>query len=120
MTELPDKLYFRIGEVAALAEVEPYVIRFWQKEFKQLNPRKSSHGQRRFTRQEVELVLTIARLRYQEKYSLEGIKKVLHRRTAKDTYDRNLRDNHDSLKQLLLQIRREIDDILHMLDRTPD
>lgn len=71
-TTIPDKLYFRIGEVAQLAGVEPYVLRFWETEFPQLAPKKSGSGHRLYRRKEVELVLEVKRLLYEKRYTIEG------------------------------------------------
>jgi len=71
-TKIPDKLYFRIGEVAQLAGVEPYVLRFWETEFPQLAPKKSGSGHRLYRRKEVEMVLEVKRLLYEKRYTIEG------------------------------------------------
>jgi DNA-binding transcriptional MerR regulator len=70
--EIPDKLYFRIGEVSKLLGVEPYVLRFWETEFPGLSPKKSDSGQRLFRRKDVELLLRIKHLLYEKKYTIEG------------------------------------------------
>lgn len=75
VTELPDKLYYKIGEVAQLADVRTSVLRFWESEFAFLNPEKSSTGQRLYTKKEVQLVLEIKRLLYTDKFTIEGVKK---------------------------------------------
>lgn len=69
---IPDKLYFRIGEVARIAGVEPYVLRFWEGEFPQLAPKKSGTGHRLYRRKEVELVLEVKRLLYEKRFTIEG------------------------------------------------
>ncbi|MFN7921543.1 MAG: MerR family transcriptional regulator [Bryobacteraceae bacterium] len=71
-TKIPDKLYFRIGEVASLVGVEPYVLRFWESEFPQLAPRKSGTGHRLYRRKEVEMVLEVKRLLYDRRFTIEG------------------------------------------------
>jgi DNA-binding transcriptional MerR regulator len=71
-TKIPDKLYFRIGEVAQIAGVEPYVLRFWETEFPQLAPKKSGSGHRLYRRKEVEMVLEVKRLLYEKRYTIEG------------------------------------------------
>lgn len=71
-TKIPDKLYFRIGEVAQLAGVEPYVLRFWETEFPQLAPKKSGSGHRLYRRKEVEMVLEVKRLLYEKRFTIEG------------------------------------------------
>lgn len=75
--ELPQKLYYRIGEVARLLEVKPHVIRFWEKEFKSLRPKKSAAGQRIFNRRDVERLSTIKHLLYVERFTIEGARKYL-------------------------------------------
>lgn len=72
---VPDKLFYKIGEVSAIAQVEPYVLRYWESEFPFLNPRKNRSGQRVYTKKHLELVLQIKRLLYQEKYTIAGVKK---------------------------------------------
>jgi len=75
--EIPDKLYFRIGEVARLAGIKPYVLRFWETEFSALDPKKSGTGHRLYRRKEVQLVFEIKRLLYEKRYTIEGARKFL-------------------------------------------
>jgi DNA-binding transcriptional MerR regulator len=79
--EIPDKLYFRIGEVARLAGIKPYVLRFWETEFSALDPKKSGTGHRLYRRKEVQLVLEIKRLLYEKRYTIEGARKFLDGRS---------------------------------------
>lgn len=76
-TTIPDKLYFRIGEVSRLAKLEAYVLRFWEKEFPMLHPVKSNTGHRMYRRKDLELILEIKRLLYQEGFTIEGARKKL-------------------------------------------
>jgi DNA-binding transcriptional MerR regulator len=78
--EIPDKLYFRIGEVARLAGIKPYVLRFWETEFTALDPKKSGTGHRLYRRKDVQLVLEIKRLLYEKRYTIEGARKFLDAR----------------------------------------
>jgi DNA-binding transcriptional MerR regulator len=78
--EIPDKLYFRIGEVSRLAGIKPYVLRFWESEFPGLGPKKSGTGHRLYRRKDVELVLEIKRLLYDKRYTIEGARKILDTR----------------------------------------
>jgi DNA-binding transcriptional MerR regulator len=78
--EIPDKLYFRIGEVARLAGIKPYVLRYWETEFSGLGPKKSGTGQRLYRRKDVELVLEIKRLLYDKRFTIEGARKFLETR----------------------------------------
>jgi len=81
--EIPDKLYFRIGEVAQIAGVEPYVLRFWQTEFPQLTPKKSGTGHRLYRRKEVELILELKRLLYEKRFTIEGARLWLEQNKKK-------------------------------------
>ena len=69
---IPDRMFFKIGEVADIAEVKPYVLRFWETEFKFLAPNKSSRQQRMYSRLDVENVLMVKHLLYTQKFSIEG------------------------------------------------
>ena len=74
---IPDKEYFRIGEVAEIAQVEPYVLRFWETEFGKLRPSKTRTSQRVYSRRDVSLVLRIRDLLYEEGYTISGARRRL-------------------------------------------
>ena len=74
---IPDKLYFRIGEVSELAGLPAYVLRFWETEFPQLKPTKSGTGQRMYRRRDVENLLLVKRLLYEEGYTIAGARDKL-------------------------------------------
>ena len=74
---IPEKLYFRIGEVARLCRLPAYVLRFWETEFPQLKPVKSSTGQRMYRRKDVEAVLRIKKLLYEEGFTIAGARQQL-------------------------------------------
>jgi DNA-binding transcriptional MerR regulator len=74
---IPDKLYFRIGEVATLCRLPAYVLRFWESEFPQLKPVKSSTGQRMYRRRDVENVLRIKQLLYEQGFTISGARQQL-------------------------------------------
>jgi len=74
---IPDRLYFKIGDVARLCGVEPYVLRFWETQFPQLKPNKSGTGQRLYRRREVEMALEIKRLVHGEGYTISGARHAL-------------------------------------------
>src|SRR6516162_3858998 len=76
--EIPDKLYFKIGEVSELLGVEPYVLRYWETEFAVLSPKKSGTGHRLYRRKDVELLLRIKHLLYEKKFTIEGARQRLH------------------------------------------
>jgi len=118
-SEIPDKLYFRIGEVAQLVGVEPYVLRYWESEFPTLAPKKSGSGHRLYRRKEVELLLEIKRLLYDRRFTIEGARqhlsaqgKSLQRKAAVKSEQGEL---FDPAQALLEAIRKELGEILALL-----
>ncbi len=81
---IPDKLYFRIGEVASLCHLPAYVLRFWESEFPQLKPVKSSTGQRMYRKRDVENVLRIKQLLYDQGFTISGARQQLRTETKVD------------------------------------
>src|SRR5438270_12408565 len=81
---IPDKLYFRIGEVARLCKLPAYVLRFWETEFPQLKPVKSSTGQRMYRRRDVENVVRIKALLYEQGFTISGARQQLRSETKSD------------------------------------
>jgi DNA-binding transcriptional MerR regulator len=81
---IPDRLYFKIGDVARLLKVEPYVLRFWESQFPQLKPNKSGTGQRLYRKRDVEIAVEIKRLVYGEGYTLSGARQALGQQRRAD------------------------------------
>jgi len=81
--KIPDRTYFRIGEVAKLIGVEPYVLRFWETEFNQLKPTKSGTGQRMYRKIDVENVLRIKKLLYDQDFTIAGARQQLRAETKR-------------------------------------
>jgi DNA-binding transcriptional MerR regulator len=114
--EIPDKLYFRIGEVAGLLGVEPYVLRYWETEFPTLAPKKSGTGHRLYRRKDVELLLKIKHLLYEKRYTIEGARQSLHN-DSKNSKSKLLEHQQRELftPEPLLAIRSELAAILQIL-----
>ena len=122
--QIPDRLCFRIGDVKKLVGVEPYVLRFWENEFPMLQPKKGSTGHREYKRKDVELLLEIKRLLYDEGFTIPGARKAIRGRSRSD---RRKRETLEKAPQLLLltdppdlrpalaRIRRELEDIAALL-----
>ena len=109
---LPDKLFFKIGEVADVLQVKPSVLRFWESEFCFLNPGKSVTGQRLYTRNEVELILEVKRLLYDEKFTMEGVKKrISPKGRLINEEDLQQQSGTKDLSQLLQEIRKDLKEI---------
>src|SRR6266487_6887609 len=106
LPEIPDKLFFRIGEVCEIVGVEPYVLRFWETEFPNLAPEKSKSGHRVYKRRDIEMVLRIKELLYERGYTIAGARKQLSRSRPKE-----------HRQKILHQIREELRDILTLLRR---
>lgn len=105
---IPDKTYFKIGEVARLADIKTSVLRYWETEFPFLNPEKSSAGQRLYTRQDIEMVQQIKQLLYQEKYTIEGVRKKFSPRKTASTRQVAPADPSHDLQTLLRTVRQEL------------
>jgi DNA-binding transcriptional MerR regulator len=114
--EIPDKLYFKIGEVSELLGVEPYVLRYWESEFPVLSPKKSGTGHRLYRRKDVELLLRIKHLLYEKRFTIEGARQSLQAeaRAPKPKPVKRIQQELFS-GDPLPEIRRELKDILQLL-----
>jgi DNA-binding transcriptional MerR regulator len=113
---IPDKLYFRIGEVSELAQTQPYVLRYWETEFPMLKPQKSRSGHRLYRRRDVEMVLEIKRLLYEKGFTIEGARRQLAHPEKESAEQKHLFQptvNGAELKA----IKRELQSILTILSR---
>ena len=115
--ELPDKLYFKIGEVAKLVGVKPYVLRYWETEFSIVRPGKTRSKHRLYRRKDVETLLEIRRLLYADRFTIEGAKRRL-REAGRGAGDGAARAAETAT---LAEVRRELQDLHRMLapDPTP-
>jgi len=107
MVRIPeDRRYFRIGEASRIIGVEPYVLRYWESEFPQIRPQRAVSNQRTYRRKDLETLLEIKRLLYDEKMTIEGAKQRLKQdKAGKATIDR----------QLVQSIKSELGEILKIL-----
>jgi DNA-binding transcriptional MerR regulator len=114
--EIPDKLYFKIGEVGELLGVEPYVLRYWETEFPALSPKKSGTGHRLYRRKDVELLLRIKQLLYEKRFTIEGARQSLQAATRAPKPRRIERAQQELFTDdPLPEIRRELAEILQIL-----
>lgn len=111
---IPDKLYFRIGEVASLCRLPAYVLRFWESEFPQLKPVKSSTGQRMYRKRDVESVLRIKQLLYEQGFTISGARQQLRAETKSDKTQTAIPFPAQSAPELR-HIRQGLREILEML-----
>ena len=105
--ELPDKLYFKIGEVSILTGLPTYVLRFWETEFKRIHPKRTPSGQRLYRKSDVELILKIKFLLYEKKFTIPGAKQYLNSLAG----GKKKKPSHDVLDEIRLELK-SIRDIL--------
>lgn len=115
--EIPDKLYFRIGDVARICDVPAYVLRFWETEFPQLKPNKGGTGQRLYRRREVETAVRIKHLLYDEGYTIAGARQLLRTEQRQGPPQLSLIATETPDPRKLNGLRRELESIVSMLSR---
>ena len=119
--EIPDRMFFRIGDVSEIAGVETHVLRFWESEFPTLKPRKTANGQRQYRRNDVETVLTIKDLLYGEGYTIAGARKALRSGARSKARPAGSADRTSASveppvpRQALREIRSKLEQILDLL-----
>ena len=128
-TVIPDKEEFKIGEVCEIAGVKPFVLRYWETEFPDLAPAKGAGGQRTYTKPDVQLILHIKQLLYEERFTVAGAKKRLAEEAGERTkrekgeraekaekiLDSKPSNQVESLRRALKSARRELEGILALL-----
>jgi len=107
-TIIPEKAYFRIGEVSKLLNVEPYVIRYWETEFKTVNPVRTKTAQRLYRKKDVQELVTIKNLLYSQRFTIDGAKKQLHKLRNNDEPGEK---NDDKQRLFLIRIKQELQQI---------
>ena len=112
---IPDKLYFRIGEVAKLCDLPAYVLRFWETEFPQLSPKKSSKGQRLYRQRDVENLVRIKKLLYEEGFTISGARQHLKLEAKPAKAQTTLFSSPRARSGELKQVRAGLQEILGML-----
>ena len=125
--QIPNKLFFKIGEVCEITDTQPYVLRYWESEFPALAPAKNSSGQRIYRRRDIETVLRIKQLLYEEGFTIAGAKKRLEMEMAGRTPTPSSAppggnggdgaSGSDATKKALHEVRDQLREILTLLDR---
>ncbi len=116
---IPDKLYYRIGEVETLTEIPAYVLRYWESEFKLLRPKKNPAGQRLYRKRDLDLVLRIKTLLYDERLTLEGAKKRLRGESRGSTDQMDLSLRGAALEEALRRTRERLRTLRERLNGRP-
>lgn len=121
-TEIPDKLYFKIGEVCKITGIEPYILRYWESEFKLIKPFRTKSNQRLYRRKDVEAVLKIRIMLYEQKFTIAGAKKKLKEAVPQPdaTPQRQLLLNMPDQRYTaaIKEIRQELSQISQMLHKS--
>ena len=111
---IPDRIFFRIGEVSQIVGVEAHVLRYWESEFPSLSPGKTQRGQRRYKQKDVRQALEIKRLLHDDRYTIAGARSALRKRRAAERASDS--GTSDGSRAALRQIRSELEKILALLD----
>lgn len=122
----PDKVFYKIGEVSKILEVEPYTIRYWESEFLFIQPKRTKTGQRIYTKEDIDLLKEIKRLLYEEKYTISGVKKKFTKNNLKSESTKNGETltspfvtseeyNEKELVKVLSHIKKKLKEILASL-----
>ncbi len=122
--KIPSKLFFKIGEVCELTDTQPYVLRYWESEFPALAPAKNNSGQRIYRRRDIETILRIKTLLYEEGFTIAGAKKKLEQEMKDQVKSGSTTPppevvaaaGNDDLKDEILSIRAELRGILELID----
>ena len=104
--EIPDKLFFRIGEVSKIVGVEPHVLRYWESEFKILRPSRVGSKRRLYRRKDIELILKIKELLYVKKFTIAGAKKVLRSKPSPPQHTEMIAVSRERLKKVIEELKR--------------
>ena len=113
-----DKIFYSISEVGQITDVPPYVLRYWEKEFKQLAPEKSSTGQRRYRKDDIETVQKIKKLLYEDLFTIEGAKKKLKAKREVRQLSFDLKENDAS--NLIYSLKQQLKSLRDILNHDPD
>ena len=119
-SRFPDKLFYRIGDVSEITGIKPHILRYWEAEFSVLHPRKNDAGQRVYERRDVELVIEIKKLLYEQRYTISGAKKFLARQHKQAPKKSVPAKAPGDMSAALKICRQELRGLLALLDRNGD
>ena len=115
-TTIPDKLYFKIGEVAKMADVPTHVLRYWESEFSGISPKRANSKQRLYRREDVELILNIKTLLHEQGYTIAGARKLLESGHGPAQAETGKRPVMAEVSSTLQTIKKELKELQHLLD----
>jgi len=112
---IPEKLYYKIGEVSQITGVEPYVLRYWESEFKIVTPMRTNSKQRLYRKRDLELILEIKKLLYEEKFTIAGAKKKMRRMKGQQENQLKLEVPENKYRDALMGVREELEKLYGVL-----
>ena len=112
---LPEKIYFKIGEVSEIVGVEPYVLRYWETEFELLKPSKAPSKHRLYKKRDVELLLDNKRLLYTEGFTIEGARKKLKETKKEEKNQLKLPLSEQKYKSALVKLKKELESLRRLV-----
>ena len=113
--QLPDKLYFKIGEVADIVGVKPYVLRYWESEFSIVKPAKTRSKHRLYRRKDVETLLQIKRLLHEQRFTIEGARKRLKSLQKEERQQLEMPLGDRSYRSVLMRVKRDLESLHRLL-----
>ena len=105
--KIPDKFYFKIGEVSKIAGLPSHVLRFWESEFKKIKPRRTESGQRSYTKKDIEIILEIKHLLHEKKFTIDGARKFINAKVTAES---------PATRRFLADLKTELASIRNLLD----
>ena len=114
---IPDKLYFKIGEVKKITGVEPHVLRYWESEFKIIRPQRATSKQRLYRRVDVENILKIKKLLYEDGYTVPGARKLLAEKKGKQKSAPKTRISGAKTRAILAELKSDLKQLQQMLEK---
>ncbi|MCX5913221.1 MAG: MerR family transcriptional regulator [Deltaproteobacteria bacterium] len=116
-SSIPEKLYYKIGEVSEITGIEPYVLRYWESEFKIVSPSRTHSKQRLYRKKDLELILEIKKLLYEEKFTIAGAKKKLQKTKGLKDQQMKLELPEKRFREALIRVKKELEDLHGLLSR---
>jgi len=113
--QVPDKLYFKIGEVADIVGVKPYVLRYWESEFSTVRPTKTRSKHRLYRRKDVETLLQIKRLLHEQRFTIEGARKRLKSQQKEERQQLDMALGDRSYRSVLVRVKRDLESLHRLL-----
>jgi DNA-binding transcriptional MerR regulator len=116
-SSIPEKLYYKIGEVSEITGIEPYVLRYWESEFKIVSPSRTNSKQRLYRKKDLDLILEIKKLLYDEKFTIAGAKKRLQKTRGLKEQQMKLELPEKRYREALVRVKKELEDLHGLLKK---